>query len=129
MPPLVLPAALIAVAILAALAALQLAVAFGAPLGHFVWGGKNRVLPPKLRIASAFSIVIYAAIALVLLDRAGAIDIFPGEQVEAVATWFIFGYFTLGILANGVSRSKPERYTMTPTCALLASCTLLIALS
>jgi len=121
-------AALLAVAILAALSILQLAVALGAPLGRFVWGGQHRVLPRRLRIGSAVSIVIYIGIALVLLDRAAVIDAFGGEQFAAIATWVIFAYFMLGIVANAASRSKPERYTMAPACVVLAACTLVIAL-
>ena len=49
--------------ILLALAIFQLALALGAPLGRFAWGGQHRVLPVRLRIGSAIAIVIYAVIA------------------------------------------------------------------
>ncbi|HWI31769.1 MAG TPA: hypothetical protein VNT50_09775 [Microbacterium sp.] len=126
---LVAVAVVLAVAILAALAILQLCVAFGAPLGHFVWGGRHRVLPARLRVGSVVSIVLYAFIALVLLARAGLVEVLGDGPFVVVTTWVIFGYFTLGIVANAISRSKPERYTMTPVCAVLAACTLVIALS
>ena len=94
-------------------------MALGAPLGRFVWGGQHRVLPPRLRTGSLVSIVLYAFIALVLLARAGAVPLFGGTDAPfvVIATWVIFAYFALGILTNAISRSKPERYTMTPACA------------
>ena len=53
-------AALALTVLLALLAVFQLALALGAPLGHFAWGGAHRVLPRRLRIGSLVSIVIYA---------------------------------------------------------------------
>jgi hypothetical protein len=36
-----------------------------------------------------------------------------------VTTWVATGYFSLGILLNLASRSKPERMVMTPLCAVM----------
>lgn len=123
-----MPAAAIALTvILAALAVFQLALALGAPLGHFAWGGQHRVLPTKLRIGSAVSILIYVVIALLALDRAELIDVVP-DPVSTVGMWIVFAYFVLGIPMNAISRSKPERYTMTPIVTVLAVLSLLVAL-
>jgi hypothetical protein len=123
-----MPAAAIAItAILAVLAVFQLALALGAPLGRFAWGGQHRVLPAKLRIGSLVSIVIYGMIALLALDRAGLVDVVP-DPVSTVGMWVAFGYFVLGIPLNAISRSRPERYTMTPVVAVLAVLSLLVAL-
>lgn len=113
--------------ILAALAVFQLALAFGAPIGRFAWGGQHRVLPARLRVGSALSILVYALIDLIAWDRVGAIDVFP-ELLSQIAMWVVFAYFVLGIAMNAISRSKPERYTMTPVCAVLAVLSLLIAM-
>jgi len=120
------PFALLFTAILAALVVFQLTLAFGAPIGRFAWGGQHRVLPRRLRIGSAVSVLIYAFMAVVAFDRLGAIDVFP-DGFSVVAMWVIFGYLCLGILLNAVSRSKPERYTMTPVVIVLAVLSLLIA--
>lgn len=119
-------AAIIATVILAALAILQASVAAGAPLGRFVWGGKHRTLPPRLRIGSAVSVPLYVGFALVLLNRAGVL---PGRNTGfvVVAAWVLFAYFTLGILGNLASRSRHERWTMAPTSAVLAAAALIVA--
>ena len=123
-----MPIAAIALCVvLAVLAVFQLALIFGAPIGRFAWGGQHRVLPTKLRIGSAVSIVIYTIIALLALDRAGLVDVVP-EVVSTVGMWVVFAYFVLGIGMNAISRSKPERYTMAPVSALLAVLGLLVAL-
>src|SRR6478735_11005685 len=122
-----MPFALALTVILVLLAVFQLALVFGAPLGRFAWGGQHRVLPARLRIGSAISILIYALIDLIAWDRVGAINVF-GEPFSEVAMWVIFAYFVLGILMNALSRSKPERYTMVPVSAVLAVLSFFIAM-
>jgi hypothetical protein len=121
------PFALALTVVLALLALFQLALIFGAPLGAFAWGGRHRVLPARLRIGSAVSIIVYGLIVLIAWDRVGAIDIFGGSFSE-IAMWVIFGYFALGIAMNALSRSKPERYTMVPVSVVLAGLSFLIAM-
>ncbi|MEO6943314.1 MAG: hypothetical protein ABI053_01215 [Lacisediminihabitans sp.] len=114
--------------LLGLLALFQIALASGAPLGEFAWGGQAKVLPTRLRIGSIVSIFIYAAIALIILERAGPIQILGNAAVVQVAAWVVFAYFVLGILMNAISRSKKERYTMTPVVIVLAALSLAIAL-
>lgn len=118
-------AAIAAVVVLALLAVFQLALVAGAPLGEYAWGGANRVLPQKMRVSSVVAVVLYAAIALVLLDRAGFIEVIA---FDVVATWVVFGYFVLGIVLNAISRSTKERAVMTPVVLVLAVLSLLVAL-
>ena len=121
-------AATIAAVLLVALAVLQVLLAAGRPYGALVWGGQHRILPRGLRIGSAVAVVLYAAFAAVLLARAGVL---PGQDAPfvRVATWVLFAYFTVGIVMNGISRSRPERLTMTPVCVVLAGSTLVLALT
>ncbi|WP_101845504.1 hypothetical protein [Zhihengliuella sp. ISTPL4] len=118
----------IVLALLTALTLFQIALICGAPWGRLAWGGAHRVLPARLRVGSGVSILLYAAFAVVLLARSGAL---PGEDsaVVVVLTWVLFAYFLAGIVLNGISRSRPERWTMTPVCAMLAGMTLIVALS
>jgi hypothetical protein len=120
--------ALLFAAVIAVLVLFQLALALGAPLGRFAWGGGNRdVLPRRLRIASAVSILIYALLVLPAFDLAGILDIVP-NGVAQVAAWVVFAYLAVGVLMNAISRSKPERNTMTPVALVLAVLALIIAI-
>ncbi len=119
-------AAVVATLVLAALAVLQALVAAGRPYGRLVWGGQHETLPRRFRIGSAVSVVVYAAVAWVLLARAGLLR--PSGTFAGVATWVLFGYFVLGIAVNAISRSRAERLVMTPTCVVLAACSLTVAL-
>lgn len=122
-----MPFAVALTVLLVLLGAFQLALAAGAPLGRFAWGGQHRVLPTRLRIGSVVSILIYAVIVLLTWSRVGVIDLFP-RVVSEVGMWVVFGYFALGILMNALSRSKPERFTMTPVCLVLAVLAFFVAM-
>ena len=112
--------ALLATAILAALAVFQIALATGAPLGHLAWGGQHRVLPRQLRIGSAVSVALYGIFAYVALARADLTEPLVNGSFTDVSAWVLFAYFAVGILMNGISRSRPERFVMTPTALILA---------
>ena len=117
-----------AVLVLMALSVLQILVAAGLPYGALVWGGQHRVLPRLHRMGSACSVLLYALFAAILLSRAGILSGGHTAMV-GIGIWSLFGYFTLGIVVNGISRSRPERLVMTPTCAILAAASLALALS
>jgi hypothetical protein len=119
-------AAVVAWVLLAALAAFQIALAAGAPVGHLAWGGQQRVLTPRLRVASAVNVVVYALIAWFV---GGAADVAsePGDRTHSAA-WVLTAFFALGVLMNAASRSRAERSVMTPVAVVLTLCCLALAL-
>ena len=118
-------------AVLAALAVFQVALVAGAPLGHFAWGGKDRVLPREKRTGSVVAVVLYALFALLGLERVAAIDLLPAgaDTFVRIAMWVVAAYLALGILMNLASRSRPERYVMAPIAAVLAALGVVLALA
>ena len=121
--------ALLATAILGVLAVFQVALIAGTPLGHLAWGGQHRILPPNLRIGSAVSIVLYIVFAYAALARAGlAAPLISGAFTEG-SGWVLTTYFAVGVLMNGISRSRPERLTMTPVALVLTLLYLVLSLS
>lgn len=46
-----------------------------------------------------------------------------------ILTWVLFAYLMLSVFLNAISRSPAERWTMTPTSAVLAAATFIIALA
>ena len=127
-PTVVASAAGAFVVLMVALAVFQAALIAGAPIGQLAWGGQDRVLPTRKRIGSGISIALYAVFAVIVLERAGLVDVLPWPAVAEVGIWVLAGYFVLGIAMNGISRSRPERWTMAPLCAVLAALTVVVAL-
>lgn len=120
--------AILACSLLAGLTIFQAALIGGAPLGRMAWGGQHRVLPAKLRIGSAVSIGVYALFAYTALAKAVVVPALVSESFTAITMWVMTAYFVLGVLMNGISRSKPERLIMTPTTLALAALYLVLAL-
>lgn len=121
---------IIGIFLLAALLGLsifQLILIAGKPLGEYAWGGQHKVLPNNLRRGSIFSLVIYALMALVFIDKSGFADTFLPDRFVSVAMWVITGYFALGIVMNGISRSKKERNLWTPIVIVLSVLSFLLA--
>lgn len=121
-------AAIAITVILACLAVFQAALIAGAPLGRFAWGGQHERLPAPLRVGSVVSIALYAGFAAVLLQQADVIALLPGGAWLGVAAWVVVGYCALGIPMNAISRSAPERLTMTPLVTVLFALSLVVAL-
>ena len=66
-------------AMLGVLAIFQIALAAGAPLGKYAWGGEHITLPLNLRLGAISAVLRYAFIAFIALDRSGTIAVLPGE--------------------------------------------------
>lgn len=120
-------AAYISLTLLGLLVLFQILLIAGAPLGHFAWGGQHKVLSAKLRVSSVFSIGIYAFIAALIASKAGVWHLIPQGSFLNIALWVVFAYLVLGVGMNAISRSKPERYTMTPVALALAICLFFVA--
>jgi hypothetical protein len=120
-------AALAACTVLAGLAVFQGALISGASLGRFAWGGQHDVLPAGLRAGSAVSIVLYALFGYAAIASVGWAPSLVSGSFMAVSMWVLTAYFTLGVIMNGISRSRPERLIMTPTALVLAVLYLILA--
>ncbi len=121
--------ALLFCAILVGLSLLQISLVFGAPFGHYAWGGQNEVLPLPFRIGSIVSLGIYTLFAVLILQKAGIIKLIRNQKFVTVGAWVVFGYSCLGILANAASRSHAERNVMTPIVIIMALLSFMVARS
>ena len=117
-------AGVVAVSLLGLLCVFQVALAAGAPLGNYAWGGQHRILPTALRIGSGVTVLIYLVLAGVALGAAGLI----GWQPPGILVWAAFALLATGIVMNAISRSRSERMLMTPVVIVLAACFLVLAL-
>ena len=111
------------------LAVFQLALALGAPLGLFAWGGQGGagVLPADLRTASAAATALLLIFAGVILVRVEVISLPAIQRVVRVITWLIMAQLVLNTAANLASPSGPERYLMSPITLLMAVMTFFVA--
>lgn len=120
--------AVLASLILGILALLHTALVFGAPFGRLTWGGKHRVLPAGLRVASAFAVLGCIGSSIVMLSHVGLLSLVHGVWL-VVTSWAVCAYFAIGTVRNAISKSKSERTTMSVVNLVLAVCALVVALS
>ena len=115
--------AITAAVLLVGVAAFQAAVALGAPLSNYVWGGfSDGELSPVFRIASAFAAGSLLWMAMVVLARGGVeLPVNPAraDRLQTV-TWIIAGFMVLNTLGNVASQSANEQLLFAPVTALLA---------
>ena len=111
-----------------AIAVFQAALALGAPLGRAAWGGASATLPSRLRRASAVSVVIWLAAAIVILGRVG-IGVPLPVSVTSIGAWVLVVLSALGAIVNFASSSRWERFGWGPLALLLALLSLMVALS
>jgi hypothetical protein len=91
------------------------------------WGGKHKILPTSLRIASFFSAGILVLLSLIVLERAGLATILNHDGVVRYGTWVMAGFFALNTLGNITSKSKWEKMIMTPVSSSLCIFCFIIA--
>jgi hypothetical protein len=109
-------------------ACFQVGLALGAPWGRAAWGGAHDRLPATLRTASAVAAALWIAAALVILDVAGYDPIPLPFAVAGWVAWVLFGMLALGALMNLASRSRWERFLMSPFALVLSLLCLVVAL-
>jgi hypothetical protein len=98
--------------LLGAMAAFQLVLAAGSPLGAYVYGGANEgVLPDGLRVSSLLAAVFLLFVALVLVAQVGVIrwSPIPTRSLKGAA-WVVGGLMALNTLANLASVTFVERF-------------------
>jgi hypothetical protein len=111
----------------------QLTLAAGAPWGAAAYGGRAALddgrLPPRYRVASAFTAVILAGALWLVLAAGAVISPTPiAENVLGVGAWVLVGLFALNTVGNLAGRHPVERWAaggftavLTILCAWIAA--------
>jgi hypothetical protein len=109
-------AAVVAAVLLVGVAAFQVALAAGLPLGEATMGGRaatiDGVLQPRYRALALGSAVVLVLAAWIVLGRAGTVPSFLGGQALAWAAWVVAGFLALNTLTNLSGRHPLERWGM-----------------
>ena len=107
----------------------QLALAAGAPLGHYAMGGAfPGTFPPALRVAAVVQAVILTGLAIVLLARAGVAFARLGRPARWLA-WVVVGVSAVAAVLNIITPSGPERMVWAPVGVAMLLLSLRVALA
>jgi len=100
-------------------ALLHLLLFFGAPLGEYVLGGKNKIIPKKIRYINFILFFIFCFGGIVYLQYGNIIQAFMNIKIIFLIIILFTLFYGYGIIGNlKFTNSKKEMYVMTPVCVV-----------
>ena len=104
------------------IATMTVLVACGLPLGEFTMGGQHKILPKKLRVAAVISVAIQIFAMIIILQAGGFIPLWLSFKVTKYICFFFAAYLSLNTIMNMISKSRKEKYVMTPLSLFAGIC-------
>ena len=97
-------------------------VACGLPLGEFTMGGQHRILPKKLRVVAVISVAIQIFAMIIILQAGSFIPLWFSFKITKYICFFFATYLSLNTILNMLSKSRKEKYLMTPISLIAGIC-------
>ena len=107
---------------------LSILIICGLPLGELTMGGKYKVFPKKMRIVLVTQLVLQVFFVVVILQMGGFIPLWFSKNVTKIICIVMAVYLSLNTVMNFISKSKKEKYIMTPLSLISAICFWITAL-
>ena len=104
------------------IAAMTVLVACGLPLGEFTMGGQHKILPKKFRVMAVISVGIQIFAMIIILQAGGFISLWLSFKVTKYICFFFAVYLSLNTIMNMISKSRKEKYVMTPISFIAGIC-------
>ena len=104
------------------IAIMTVLVACGLPLGEYTMGGQHKVLPKKLRVAAVISVAIQIFAMIIILQAGSFISLWFSFKVTKYICFFFAAYLSLNTIMNMISKSRKEKYVMTPLSLIVGIC-------
>ncbi|NLL78721.1 MAG: hypothetical protein GX234_02740 [Clostridiales bacterium] len=107
---------------------LSILIICGLPLGELTMGGQYKVFPPKLRIVLVTQLILQVFFVLIILQMGEFIPLWFSYNVTKIIGIVMAVYLSLNTVMNLISKSKKEKYIMTPLSFVTAICFWITAL-
>lgn len=120
--------AIIGASVFSVVIVLSFLIICGLPLGELTMGGKYKVFPKKLRIVLVTQLILQIFFVVIILQMGGFIPLWFSDNVTKIICVVMAIYLSLNTFMNFVSKSKKEKYVMTPLSAISAICFWITAL-
>ena len=104
------------------IAIMTVLVACGLPLGEFTMGGQHKILPKKFRLAAVLSVAIQIFAMIIILQAGGLLPLWFSFKITKYICFFFAAYLSLNTIMNMISKSKKEKYVMTPISLIAGIC-------
>lgn len=100
----------------------------GLPLGELTMGGQHKVFPKKLKAMLVAQLILQMFFVIIILQMGGYIPLWFSYNVTRVICIIMSVYLSLNTVMNFLSKSKKEKYVMTPLSLITAVCFWITAL-
>lgn len=107
---------------------LSILMIFGLPLGELTLGGQHRVFRGKTRLILLSQLILQIFFVVILLQKGDIMPLMFPFMVTKVICIVLAVYLSLNVFMNLFSKSKKERYIMTPLSLISAVCFWCVAL-
>ena len=109
------------------IAVLNILLICGLPLGELTMGGQYKVLPKKMKPFAILSLLFQVFAIMIVLQSGGHMGLWFSQNVTRIICYIFGFYFVLNAFMCLFSKSKKEKYIMTPLATLAAVYFLMIA--
>ena len=107
---------------LAVVIVLSVLIICGLPLGEFTMGGKYMVYPVNLKFILVSQLVVQIFFVIILLQMGGFVGLWFSAKVTKIIGIVLAVCLSLNTFINAFSKSKKERFVMTPLSTITAVC-------
>lgn len=107
---------------------LSILIICGLPLGELTMGGQYKVFPNKLRILLVSQLMLQVFFILIILQMGKFIPLWFSYNVTKIIGIVMAIYLSLNTVINLFSKSKKEKYIMTPLSFVTSMCFWIAAL-
>lgn len=107
---------------------LSILIICGLPLGELTMGGQYKIFPKKLRIILVIQLILQIFFVIIILQMGEFIPLWFSDKVTKIIGIVMAIYLSLNTVMNFVSKSKKEKYIMTPLSLISAICFWITAL-
>ena len=107
---------------------LSILIICGLPLGELTMGGQYKVFPPKLRFVLAVQLALQIFFVIIILQKGGIMPLWFSQKATKIISIVMAVYLSLNALMDFFSKSKKEKYIMTPLALACAICFWITAL-
>lgn len=115
-------AAIIGASVFSIVIILSFLIICGLPLGELTMGGQYKVFPKKLRMVLIAQLVLQIFFVIIILQVGEFIPLWFSLNTTKIICIVMAIYLSLNTFMNFVSKSKKEKYIMTPLSAISAIC-------
>lgn len=108
---------------------LSILILCGLPLGELTMGGQYKIFPKKLRLVLVIQLLLQIFFVIIILQLGGVVSLWFTARTTKIIGIVMAVFLSLNSVMNFISKSKKEKYIITPLSLIAAVCFWMTVLS